>query len=122
MGAHGLPVRAIITEGTVADCTKAIDLINGFAANHLLADRAYDTREIIEYAENNSIGIVIPPKKNRLKQRDCDWALYKLRHLVENAFLSIKRWRGLATRYAKNASSFLAAIQIRCLMMWLNIS
>lgn len=122
MDAHGLPVRAIITEGSVADCTKAIDLINGFAANHLLADRAYDTREIIEYAENNSIGIVIPPKKNRLKQRDCDWALYKLRHLVENAFLSIKRWRGLATRYAKNASSFLAAIQIRCLMMWLNIS
>lgn len=122
MDAHGLPVRAIITEGTVADCTKAIDLINGFAANHLLADRAYDTREIIEYAENNSIGIVIPPKKNRLNQRDCDWALYKLRHLVENAFLSIKRWRGLATRYAKNASSFLAAVQIRCLMMWLNIS
>ena len=63
MDSHGLPVRAIITEGTVADCTKAIDLINGFAANHLLADRAYDTREIIEYAENNSIGIVIPPKK-----------------------------------------------------------
>ncbi len=122
MDAHGLPVRAMITEGTVADCTKAIDLINGFAANHLLADRAYDTREIIEYAENNGIGIVIPPKKNRLNQRDCDWALYKLRHLVENAFLSIKRWRGLATRYAKNASSFLAAVQIRCLMMWLNIS
>jgi transposase len=112
----------MITEGTVADCTKAIDLINGFAANHLLADRAYDTREIIEYAENNGIGRVIPPKKNRLNQRDCDWALYKLRHLVENAFLSIKRWRGLATRYAKNASSFLAAVQIRCLMMWLNIS
>jgi hypothetical protein len=37
-------VRAMITEGTVADCTKAIDLINGFAANHLLADRAYCTK------------------------------------------------------------------------------
>jgi hypothetical protein len=61
---HGLAVRAIITEGAVADCTKAIDLINGFAANHLLADRAYDTREIIEYAENNGIGIVIPQKES----------------------------------------------------------
>ena len=76
MDAHGLPVRAIITEGTVADCTKAIDLINGFAANHLLADRAYDTREIIEYAESNSIGIVIPPKKNRLKQSGIAIGLY----------------------------------------------
>ena len=32
--------------------------------------------------------------------------LYKLRHLVENAFLHLKRWRGIATRYAKNLSSF----------------
>jgi transposase len=59
---------------------------------------------------------------NMTVMRDCDWALYKLKHLVKNAFLSIKRWRGLATRYAKNASSFLAAVQIRCLMMWLSNS
>ncbi len=64
MDAHGLPLRAMITEGTVADCTKAIDLISGFSANHLLANRAYDTREIIEYAENNGIGIVIPQKES----------------------------------------------------------
>ncbi|MDR0352761.1 MAG: IS5/IS1182 family transposase, partial [Opitutaceae bacterium] len=31
-------------------------------------------------------------------------------------------WRGIATRYVKNASSFLAAIQIRCLYLWLKIS
>ncbi|MDO4796379.1 MAG: IS5/IS1182 family transposase, partial [Brachymonas sp.] len=31
-------------------------------------------------------------------------------------------WRGIATRYAKNLDSFLAAAQIRCLMLWLNIS
>ena len=48
--------------------------------------------------------------------------LYKLRHLVENAFLHLKRWRGIATRYAKNLKSFVAAVQIRCLMMWLKIS
>ncbi len=33
------------------------------AQKHLLADRAYDTREIIEYTESNLIEIVIPPKK-----------------------------------------------------------
>jgi len=65
---------------------------------------------------------VIPPKKNRREKRDYDKDLYKLRHLVENAFLHIKRWRGIATRYAKNATSFLAAIQIRCLALWVNIS
>ncbi|MGL4824917.1 MAG: IS5/IS1182 family transposase, partial [Alphaproteobacteria bacterium] len=41
---------------------------------------------------------------------------------VENAFLRLKRWRGIATRYAKNTSSFLAATHIRCLALWLNVS
>ncbi len=65
---------------------------------------------------------VIPPKRHRVHQRHYDKDLYLLRHLVENAFLHIKRWRGIATRYAKNASSFLAAIQIRCIALWALIS
>ncbi|MCL2658790.1 MAG: IS5/IS1182 family transposase, partial [Betaproteobacteria bacterium] len=40
----------------------------------------------------------------------------------ENAFLHIKQWRGIATRYAKHLDSFLAAVQIRCLTLWLKIS
>jgi transposase len=48
---------------------------------------------------------VIPPKKNRTIQRPYDGDLYKRRHLVENAFLHLKRWRGVATRYAKNTAS-----------------
>ena len=35
------------------------------------------------------------------------------------AFLLLKRWRGIATRYAKNAASFAAAVQIRCIAIWL---
>jgi transposase len=65
---------------------------------------------------------VIPPKKNRKDQRSWDAELYKLRHLVENSFLHLKRWRGIATRYAKNTASFLAAVHIRCLALWLAIS
>lgn len=65
---------------------------------------------------------VIPPRKNRKEQREYDKHLYKQRHLVENAFLVLKQWRGIATRYAKNLSSFLAAVQIRCLALWLKIS
>lgn len=87
----------------------------------MLADRAYDTNTIINKAKETGMNPVIPPKKNRKNQREYDTYLYKLRHLVENAFLSIKRWRGIATRYAKNASSFLAAVQIRCILLWAKI-
>ncbi len=47
--------------------------------------------------------------------------LIKHRHLVENAFLHLKRWRGIATRYAKHTTSFLAAVQIRCIAIWAEI-
>jgi transposase len=87
-----------------------------------LADRGYDTNAILAQAEAQGMIPVIPPRKHRLVQRDYDKYLYKLRHLVENAVLHLKRWRGIATRYAKNASSFLAAVQIRCLALWLAIS
>ena len=120
--AHGMPVRFIVTEGTTADCTQACELIDGFNAKCLLADKAYDVNEIIELARRIGTTVVIPPKRNRIAQRNCDMELYKLRHLVENAFLHIKRWRGLATRYSKNLNSFVAVVQIRCLFMWLRIS
>jgi hypothetical protein len=38
-----------------------------------------------------------------------------------NAFLHPKQWRGMATRHAKNASSFPAIVQIRCLFLWAEI-
>ena len=34
------------------------------------------------------------------------------------AFLTLKRWRGIATRYAKNTSSSLAAVQISYIAAW----
>ena len=62
---------------------------------------------------------VIPPRKNRKIQRDYDKELYQLRHRVENTFLTLKRWRGIATRYTKNTASFLAAVQVRCIAAWI---
>jgi len=111
----------LITEGTTADCSQAAKLIEGIDAEHLLADRAYDVDALIKLAMLAGMSIVIPPKRNRKIQRDYDKDLYMLRHLVENAFLQLKQWRGVATRYAKNASSFLAAVHIRCIAIWAKI-
>lgn len=113
-----MPVRVLITEGTRADCKEAIHLIEGISAKVLLADRGYDTNQIIAYAHSAGMEVVIPARRNRKEQRNYDRYLYRLRHLVENAFLHLKRWRGIATRYAKNTASFLAAVQIRCIAIW----
>ena len=117
-----MPIRAIITAGADADCRYGKALIEGFSAEHLLADKAYDTSKIINYAIDNNMNIVIPPKKNRKVKREYDAHIYKHRHLVENAFMHLKQWRGIAFRFAKRTSSFQAALYVRFIMMWLKIS
>jgi transposase len=87
-----------------------------------LADKGYDTDAILVQAKSQGMLPVIPPKRNRKEQREYDKELYKARHLIENAFLHLKRWRGIATRYAKNTASFLAAIHIMCIFLWASIS
>ncbi|MCB1075062.1 MAG: IS5 family transposase, partial [Simkania sp.] len=116
--AHGMPVRIVITEGAKHDSTQASFLIEGISAEHLLADKAYESDAILLQLNHQGINPVIPPKSNRREPWPFDKDLYKLRHLVENTLLHLKRWRGIATRYAKNAASFMAAVQIRCIALW----
>jgi len=111
----------LVTAGTTADCTQAGKLIEGIDADNLIGDKGYDTDEVVDLAQEAGMQVVIPPKKNRKAQREYDKYLYRLRHLVENAFLHLKQWRGIATRYAKNTASFLAAVHIRCIAIWAKI-
>jgi transposase len=92
--------------------------MTGFEAEHVLADKAHDTHEIVTYAVQQCMAVVIPSKKNRLEQRNYDTHLYQYRHLVENAFMFLKQWRSIAFRFAKHT----AALQIRIIVMWLKIS
>ena len=114
--AHGMPVRLILTKGTTADCTQARALMEDLPDEYLAADRGYDTNAVLAKAKGAEP--VIPPKSNRKEPQEYVRDLYKLRHLVENAFLSFNQWRGVATRHAKRAASFLAICQIRALVIW----
>ena len=63
---------------------------------------------------------VIPRKKNSRKGNgDLDQGLYKLRHLVENAFARLKYFRGVATRYDKLKKNFISAVALACIFIWL---
>jgi len=94
----GRPIRIIITSGTVNDCTKAVELTEGIEVDGIIADRGYDTNTIVNAANDANMKVVIPAKKNRKVGREYDKEKYKLRHVVENIFEVLKRWRGIATR------------------------
>ena len=63
---------------------------------------------------------VIPPKANRKSPRDCDFALYCERNLVERFFNKLKHYRAIATRYDNLARNFLAGIQLVSAIILLN--
>ena len=83
----------------------------------VLADKAYDTNEIIDTVRGLGIDPVIPPKSNRRGGNSYDRDSYKLRHLVENGFLEFKQWHGVATRLPRERRR-LGHCQLRAVMIW----
>ncbi len=50
-----------------------------------------------------------------------DWYLYKMRHLVENAFARLKHFRSIATRFDKLKESFEATVALACASIWIKL-
>ena len=118
--ALGNPCNLMLTPGQDHDLTCAIPLLENADPGALLADKAYDADSLIDTLEQRTITPVIPPKANRKVKRDCDFALYCERNLVERFFNKIKHYRAIATRYDKLARNFLAAVQLVAAIILLN--
>ena len=117
--ALGNPLALSLTGGQVHDITQAETLTAEIAPGALLADKGYDANSFIKSLDGRAITPVIPPKSNRKTKRDCDFALYAERNLVERFFNFIKQFRGIATRYEKTARNFLAGLHLVCALAWL---
>ncbi len=83
-------------------------LIRGISFGALLADKAFDANWLLEELDARGATAVVPPKTNRRHQRDYDADAYTWRHLVENYFAKIKKFRGIATRYDQTDCSYAA--------------
>ena len=117
-----MPVRIIITAGSRSDIGQAFPLVQGMDARFVLADKAYSAHRFREQPKENDVQAVMPPiQRGNRSLIKYDNYLYKMRHIIENTFLALKQWRAVATRYAKRSSSFLAAVQVRCIALWCKI-
>ena len=101
------------------DITQAETLSAQVEPKSMLADKGYDADSFIQSLKLRAINCVIPPKSSRKVKRDCDFALYCERNLIERFFNTIKHFRGIATRYEKTARNFLAGIHLACALAWL---
>ena len=90
-----------------------------FKAGAVLADKGYDTDEIVASIEKNGGIAVIPPKSNRKIQRKYDTELYKERHKIECLFGFIKHYRRLFSRFEKIKTRFSAFLHFLAAIQWL---
>ena len=112
----------MISEGQRNDIVYAIPLLEQVKIpedSQILADRGYDSDQLIDYIYGRGAEPTIPSRKNAKFERHCDWWLYKERHVVEKLFLKLKSYRRIATRYDKLACTYLGILCIAKIMIWL---
>ena len=117
--ALGNPLALSLTGGQVHDIVQAEGLLALVEPEALLADKGYDADHFVDRLTARDIKVVIPPKSNRKIKRECDFALYCERNLVERFFCIIKHFRAIATRYEKTARNFFAGLHLICALVWL---
>lgn len=115
----GMPLRIRLTGGEKHESQQAIQLYASDHCEYLLADKAYDDGTFREFLNDRGTVAVIPSKKNRLEKIPHDKHIYKERNFVERFFNRVKQFRRVATRYDKLAITFMGAISIASILIWL---
>lgn len=115
----GRPLRFMLTAGQRHDNLTAKALLEGFTAEAVLADRAYDNNDLRRTIAEMDAEAVIPSTRSRKIPIPHDQAIYRLRNRIERCFNRLKHFRRFATRYDRRADYFLAFIHLAAIMLWL---
>jgi transposase len=117
--ALGNPLRLLLTAGQRHDSPQAQRLIENFEPQALIADKGYDSDDLVELVTAKGILAVIPPKKSRLVQREYDRHLYRERHLIECFINKIKHYRRVFSRFDKLSKNYLGFLSFVSAIVWL---
>jgi transposase len=110
----------LLTGGQRNDITQAQALLAELAPRHVLADKGYDSRALVEAIQAQGAEVVIPPRSCQ-QPRAYDRAKYRLRNRVERCFARLKQWRRVATRYDRKPANFLSGVLLASIFIWLNV-
>ena len=115
----GCPVRLALTAGHRGDAPQAELLIEGLAAEVVMADAAYDADQLRQAIAAKGAIAVIPNNPSRARKYPMDKHLYAQRHLIECCFSRLKQFRRVATRFEKTARNYLAVVTLAAIILWL---
>lgn len=117
--ALGNPLCFILTGGERHDSTQGKPLLGDQLGDHVLADRAYDSDDLIAFILEHDAIPVIPSRKNRKKPREYDTYRYRERALVECFINKIKHFRRIFSRFEKLACRYLGFLSFAGALIWL---
>jgi transposase len=118
-----LPVTVHLSAGQEADVSHAKQLLGavpaGAAVKAVIADKGYDSKDVVALVEGMGAVAVIPTLSTRKQQREVDKDLYRERNLAERFWRKVKNFRRVATRYEKTGRNFLAFVHLASLIVLL---
>ncbi|MGW6268767.1 IS5 family transposase [Streptomyces sp. NPDC055060] len=134
------PLAFVLTAGQAGDAPAFTDVMSRLRVprrrgrprtrpDMVLADKAYSSRAIRDHLRKRGIQTVIPIPADQLRHRQrrgsdggrppaFDREAYKQRNTVERCINRLKQWRGIATRYEKTATIYLAGLHIAGIFLW----
>lgn len=119
----GKPVVVKLTAGQRHESRVAIPLLAAglerIECAAVVGDRGYSSGRIRDWLAQRDIAAVIPRRRDALGATDYDREAYRERNVIERTLNRLKRYRAVATRYDKLASSYLAMLTIACILEWL---
>nr|WP_244291532.1 IS5 family transposase [Streptomyces subrutilus] len=138
--AHCRPLAFVLTAGQAGDAPAFAHVMARLRVprrrgrprtrpDMVLADKAYSSRAIREHLRKRGIRAVIPvpaDQQGHRKRRGSrggrppafDREAYKQRNTVERCINRLKQWRGIATRYEKTATIYLAGLHVAGIFLW----
>jgi transposase len=115
----GRPLRFLLAAGQSHDILAAPLLLQGYSAEAVLADRAYDSIALRRLIADIGAKAVIPSTRSRSVPIPHDPVIYRCRNRIERCFNKLKHFRRFATRYDRRANHFLGFIQLAAAMIWM---
>jgi transposase len=70
--ALGNPIKLVLSGGNRHDVTQADELLEGLETERVIADKGYDSDEVVSSIQAKGAEAVIPPRTNRIEARQYD--------------------------------------------------
>jgi len=117
--ALGRAVALCLAPGQQHDLKAVLPLVPALRRKCAVADKGFDADNFRALLRGECARTCIASRRNRRQPTPFHRGYYRRRHHVENFFARIKRFRRVATRYDKLASSFLGFVQFAAVLDWL---